>query len=103
MPQEEILDSLLRHVAKLRSGEIIDPDSELGATHWDAIVSNALMLSELRDNPGPEMISAATRIVGWGTKGLDVNGYCLATGFNADGVHMTHDPIDPFCNCPACR
>lgn len=105
MPQEEIIDSLLRHVAKLRSGEVVDPDSEMGATHWDAIVSNALMLSELRDNPGhgPGVTSVDTSIVGWGAKGLDVDGYCLATGFNAAGVHRTCDPVGPFCNCPSCR
>lgn len=108
MPQEEILDSLLRHIQALRQGETIVPDSEHGATHWDAIVSNALMLSELRP---VQVIDAAsvedqTQMVTdplWGTKGLDANGFCLLTGFDALGWHRTHSNYDPLCNCPSCR
>lgn len=111
MPQGEIIDSLLRHVAALQSGEVFVPDSEHGATHWDAIVSNALMLSELR--PARVVVDAASASgsdyhgiappLGWGAEGIDVNGYCLVTGFNANGEHISHDLDDPLCNCPSCR
>lgn len=47
-PQDEMIDSLLRHVLALKTGEVVDPDSKSGATHYDSIVTNALMLSELR-------------------------------------------------------
>lgn len=51
LPTEETLDSLLRHISALQRGEVIDPESKNGATHYDAILANALMLSELRDHP----------------------------------------------------
>lgn len=47
MPEDEILDSMMRHIMALKRGEVVDPDSSTGATHYDKIVTNALMLSEL--------------------------------------------------------
>lgn len=110
MSQEVILDSLLRHVQALRDGEVFVPDSEHGATHWDAILSNAMMLSELRPATvvdairesaltGPETVLAMS----WGSKGIDAEGYCLVTGFDSKGWHRTHNPGDLHCNCPSCR
>jgi len=32
----------------LANGEKVDPDSKSGATHYDSILANALLLSELR-------------------------------------------------------
>lgn len=112
MSQGVILDSLLRHIQKLQEGEIFVPDSEHGATHWDAILSNALMLSELRPAQVVDATSAAelARVYtgaelpqSWGTDGIDQNGYCMRTGFNANGEHISHDLNDPCCNCPSCR
>lgn len=108
MSQEVILDSLLRHVQALRDGEVFVPDSEHGATHWDAIMSNAMMLSELRPAT-VDTSDIASAYLGramppyWGSKGIDAEGYCLLTGFNGEGVHKAHDPNDPCCNCPSCR
>lgn len=90
MSQEVILDSLLRHIKDLMSGEVMVPDSEHGATHWDAIVSNALMLSELR----PSKVLTPDD--------FDSLGY-NASGFGRDGWHRTHEPQNDFCNCPSCR
>lgn len=101
MSQEVILDSLLRHIQALRDGEVFVPDSEHGATHWDAIMSNAMMLSELR--PAITTPQAPTISTGRGAKGFDEKGYCLVTGFNNDGWHRTHDPLSGICNCPSCR
>ena len=42
MPVTKILDSLLRHIAALRSGELIDPES--GLPHIGHIQCNALFL-----------------------------------------------------------
>ena len=44
MPQEEVLDSLGRHIIALASGEQIDPAS--GLPHADKILTNAMLLSE---------------------------------------------------------
>lgn len=44
MPQEEVLDSLGRHIVALASGEQIDPAS--GLPHADKILTNAMLLSE---------------------------------------------------------
>lgn len=52
MPEDEMLDSLMRHILALKSGEVVDPDSSTGATHYDKIVTNALMLSELGQRAG---------------------------------------------------
>lgn len=57
-PQDEMIDSLLRHVLALKRGEVVDPDSKNGATHYDSIVANALMLSELRPVPTLDVIDA---------------------------------------------
>lgn len=42
MPVSQILDSLLRHLAALRSGELIDPES--GLSHIGHIQCNAMFL-----------------------------------------------------------
>lgn len=51
MPEDEILDSLLRHIVAHKRGEVRVPDSKNNATHLDCIVSGALMLSELAKRP----------------------------------------------------
>ena len=106
MPQGEIIDSLLRHIAALQGGEIYVPDSEHGATHWDAIMSNAMMLSELRPVQAIEMAPNAAITNAdplWGSMGVDTSGFCLVTGFDSFGWHRTHNNDDPLCNCPSCR
>lgn len=107
MSQEVILDSLLRHVQALRDGEVFVPDSKHGATHWDAIMSNAMMLSELRPAQVVDATSAEDpiRVPGplWGSLGIDGDGFCLISGFDASGIHRTHTNEDPLCNCPTCR
>ena len=47
MPQNEIIDSLLRHLEAHVGGEIVDPTSNTGATHLDKVLNNALLLSQL--------------------------------------------------------
>lgn len=44
MPEDEVVDSLGRHLLAFMSGEMIDPDG--GLPHVDKILSNAMMLSE---------------------------------------------------------
>lgn len=56
MPEDEILDSMMRHVVALKRGEVVDPDSSMGATHYDKIVTNALMLSELGQRQRPSSV-----------------------------------------------
>lgn len=43
LPDVEVIDSLLRHLVAYHNGEIFDPD---GGYHVDAIVWNAVVLSE---------------------------------------------------------
>jgi hypothetical protein len=106
MSQEVILDSLLRHIQALRDGEVFVPDSEHGATHWDAVMSNAMMLSELRPARVVDTAEGDIEVPCgglWGTKGVDADGFCLLTGFDRDGNHRLCSNKDPLCNCPACR
>lgn len=52
MPEDEIIDSMLRHLAAWKRGEVLVADSKNGATHLDCLVSGSLMLSELAKRPG---------------------------------------------------
>ena len=105
-----MLDSLLRHVMALANGEKVDPDSKSGATHYDSILANALLLSELRpqDSTLPERTDldedggrtdgdGVYRIDGYDSQGFDIS------GFDHGGIHKAHDFNDPGCNCPSCR
>ena len=47
MPQNEIIDSLMRHLEAHVGGEVVDPSSPTGATHLDKVLNNALLLSQL--------------------------------------------------------
>lgn len=43
LPEDELIDALMRHLMKLHNGEYYDED---GGTHPDAIVWNAVVLAE---------------------------------------------------------
>jgi len=47
MPITELLDSLLRHVAALRAGQLIDPES--GLSHIGHIQCNAMFLGNINN------------------------------------------------------
>lgn len=49
MPENEIIDSLMRHLEAHVSGEVVDPGSKTGATHLDKILCNAMLLRQLAD------------------------------------------------------